>query len=87
LANAEHSDVFLSVMLGVRRAGVTSATHVLGGTRAIRAERGLMRVVDRPAPERPADTTYGHAEAEHARLIVPQAHDRVLDIDTSATAN
>lgn len=66
---------FLSVMLGVRRAGVTSATHVLEGTRAIRAERGLITVVDRPALERLADTSYGHSEAEHARLIVPEVHD------------
>jgi CRP-like cAMP-binding protein len=38
---------FLSWMLGVRRAGVTGALHILEGEGAIRATRGLVTIRDR----------------------------------------
>jgi CRP-like cAMP-binding protein len=61
---------FLSIMLGVRRPGVTEALHILEGARVIRAERGLVTVLDRAKLEQVAGESYGVAEAEYARLIV-----------------
>jgi CRP-like cAMP-binding protein len=60
---------FLSLMLGVRRSGVTDAIHVLEGDGTIRATRGLITVRDRPALERVAGECYGMPEAEYRRLI------------------
>lgn len=60
---------FLSMMLGVRRPGVTTATHVLEGAGMIRAERGKITVLDREKLEEMAGDTYGLAEAEYERLI------------------
>ena len=63
---------FLSLMLGVRRAGtVTVATHLLEGQGLIRATRGLIRVTDRAGLEELADGSYGVPEAEYRRLIGP----------------
>lgn len=60
---------FLSIMLGVRRPGVTVATHVLEGERIIRASRGQITVIDREKLEDIAGESYGLAEAEYTRLI------------------
>jgi CRP-like cAMP-binding protein len=60
---------FLATMLGVRRPGVTTATHVLEGAGMIRAERGRVIVLDRAKLEELADDAYGMAEAEYERLI------------------
>ncbi len=60
---------FLSVMLGVRRAGVTTGLHVLEGARAIRATRGLVQVRDRAKLEALAGDAYGLPEAEYRRLF------------------
>jgi hypothetical protein len=60
---------FLARMLGVRRPGVTIATHVLEGDHLISARRGHIRVIDRPGLEALAGTSYGLPEAEHQRLI------------------
>ena len=60
---------FLSEMLGVRRAGVTDAIHLLEGMRAIRATRGWVEVRDRQALESIAGESYGLSEAEYGRLI------------------
>ena len=60
---------FLSMMLGVRRAGVTVALHVLEGNGLIRATRGLVTVRDRERLIELADGTYGPPEAEYARLM------------------
>jgi CRP-like cAMP-binding protein len=60
---------FLATMLGVRRPGVTTATHVLEGAGMIRAERGRVTVLDRAKLEELADDAYGMAEAEYERLI------------------
>ena len=60
---------FLSMMLGVRRPGVTTATHVLEGAGMIRALRGRIIVLDREKLEDLAGDAYGPAEAELERLL------------------
>ena len=60
---------FLSVMLGVRRAGVTTATHVLEGTGLIRTRRGRMEVIDREKLLELAGDAYQVAEDEYERLM------------------
>jgi CRP-like cAMP-binding protein len=60
---------FLSLMLGVRRAGVTTDMHVLEGARAIVNRRGRIIVRDRTTLERFAGACYGTPEAEFERLI------------------
>jgi CRP-like cAMP-binding protein len=60
---------FLSLMLGVRRPGVTTATHVLEGAGMIRTQRGRITVLDREKLEDMAGDAYGAAEAEYERLI------------------
>lgn len=60
---------FLSLMLGVRRPGVTVAIRALEVQGAIAAQRGRITVVDREIAIRIADGSYGKAEAEYARLI------------------
>ena len=60
---------FLSVMLGVRRAGVTEALHALEGKRAIRAMRGEIAILDRRIIEKRAGALYGLPEAEYERLL------------------
>ena len=56
-------------MLGVRRAGVTSALHMLEGERLIRSTRGMITVLDRAGLEAKANGSYGLPEAEYERLI------------------
>ena len=60
---------FLSLMLGVRRAGVTVALHLLEGRGLIKATRGCIRLLDRAGLEATAQGSYGVAEAEYARLM------------------
>ena len=60
---------FLSVMLGVRRAGVTEALHVLEGKRAIKAMRGEIAILDRKIIEKRAGALYGLPEGEYERLF------------------
>ena len=62
---------FLALMLGVRRAGVTMATHLLEGRGVIRARRGRLSVLDREGLEEVAGGLYGAPEAEYRRLIGP----------------
>ena len=61
----------LSLMLGVRRASVTDALHVLEGEQAIRNMRRRVIVRDRGKLQVIAGESYGFAEAEYARLIAP----------------
>jgi CRP-like cAMP-binding protein len=61
---------FLSWMLGVRRAGVTTALHVLEGEHAIRASRKKIALRDRQALERLSCTCYRDA-VERAEAIIP----------------
>lgn len=60
---------FLSLMLGVRRAGVTNEIHILEGVHAIKATRGNIRILDRPKLEDMAGGSYGVPEHEYERLI------------------
>ena len=60
---------FLSLMLGVRRPGVTEALHALRKQELISYARGQITVEDRKGMERKAGTAYGTPEAEYRRLI------------------
>jgi CRP-like cAMP-binding protein len=60
---------FLSLMLGVRRAGVTEALHALEARKLIRPRRGEIAILNRKGIERTAGDAYGAPEAEFRRLI------------------
>lgn len=60
---------FLSLMLGVRRAGVTVALHELEGRRLVKATRGRICILGRAGLEALAHGIYGVPEAEYARLM------------------
>ena len=60
---------FLSLMLGVRRPGVTEALHALRKQGLISYARGQISVEDRKGMERKAGAAYGVPEAEYRRLI------------------
>ena len=68
---------FMALMLAVRRAGVTDAVHKLEGRHLVKMARGQMQVLDRPGLEALAGGSYGQAEREHRRLIVPAERFRV----------
>jgi CRP-like cAMP-binding protein len=59
----------LSLMLGVRRPGVTVALKLLEEAGMVRARRGVISITDRRKLERLADTAYGVAEAEYRRVL------------------
>jgi CRP-like cAMP-binding protein len=59
---------FLSIMLGVRRPGVTVALQLLEGRGLIRAQRGEILIRDRDGLVALADG-YGPSEAEYAKLV------------------
>ena len=60
---------FLASMLGVRRPGVTTATHVLEGTGLIRNTRGRIEVRNREKLIDLAGDSYQVAEDEYERLM------------------
>ena len=60
---------FLSLMLGVRRAGVTVALQLLENEGLIEANRGCVTVRDRDGLEESANGLYGVPEAEFERLF------------------
>src|SRR5262249_52375908 len=60
---------FLSIMLGVRRAGVTTALHQLEKLALISTTRGCVTVLDRHGLEESANGLYGVPEAELERLF------------------
>jgi CRP-like cAMP-binding protein len=62
---------FISMMLAVRRSGVTTAMHMLEGQGAIKNSRGHIQLRDREALEALAHGSYGGAEREYARLLGP----------------
>ncbi len=62
---------FLSVMLGVRRPGVTVALHILEGQGLIRASRNHIAILDRAGLLLIADGSYGVSEVQYARLFPP----------------
>lgn len=60
---------YLSLLLGVRRSGVTEQLHILEGMHAIRSTRGNIRVLSREILLEIAGGSYGVPEAEYERLI------------------
>ncbi len=60
---------FISLMVGVRRQGITEALHLLEGRRLIESTRDNLHVVDRPGLIALASGSYGVCEAEYERLI------------------
>lgn len=60
---------FLSLMMGVRRAGVTEALHDLSHRQLIRARRGTITLLNRKSIESIAGKYYGTPEAEYRRLM------------------
>ena len=59
----------IGVMLGVRRASVTDALHLLEGEHLIAATRGKITIRNRGGLKALAGESYGAAEAEYCRLI------------------
>lgn len=66
-----HEDI--AEFLGVRRASVTEALHVLEGNHYIRGTRGSIDIVDRQGLENLAGGSYGDTEAEYAALFPKQS--------------
>ncbi|HUL10500.1 MAG TPA: Crp/Fnr family transcriptional regulator [Candidatus Acidoferrum sp.] len=60
---------FLSVMLGVRRPGVTVALDLLEKDGLIRAKRGAVDILNRTGLRKISNGAYGAAEAEFQRLF------------------
>jgi CRP-like cAMP-binding protein len=60
---------FLSDMLGVRREGVSGASHALQARGIIRYRRGHLTILDRPALERAACECYDALRVDYARLF------------------
>ncbi len=60
---------FLALMLGVRRAGVTSALHGLESKALISTARSSVTVLDRDGLEEAANGLYGAPESEFERLF------------------
>jgi CRP-like cAMP-binding protein len=60
---------YLSLMLGVRRPGVTDEIHIFEGTGLIKATRGHILMLNRAKMEEVAGGCYGLAEREYERLI------------------
>jgi len=59
---------FLSIMLGVRRAGVTTALNELESRGLISAARGLIKIADPDGLREAAGGFYGVSEAEFLRV-------------------
>jgi CheY-like chemotaxis protein len=72
-----HED--LSRALGVRRAGVTTALHVLEGERWLKSTRGRIRVLDRAALERLAGRTYARIATVDREATAPLLSPRALN--------
>jgi CRP-like cAMP-binding protein len=60
---------FLSVMLGVRRPGVTVTLDLLEKEGLIQARRGTVAILDRTGLRKISNGAYGAAEAEFKRLF------------------
>jgi CRP-like cAMP-binding protein len=69
---------FLSMMLGVRRAGVTVAAGILQQAGLIRYTRGQILIADRPGLENVACECYGATRRAFDRLFNPDAGTRDL---------
>jgi CRP-like cAMP-binding protein len=60
---------FLSIMLAVRRAGVTEAVHLLEKSNLISCSRGVVTILNRKGLEQVAGKFYGTPEKEYRRLV------------------
>jgi hypothetical protein len=60
---------FLSIMLGVRRAGVTVALDLLEKKALVRAERRAITILDRGGLKKITNGAYGVPESEFQRLF------------------
>jgi CRP-like cAMP-binding protein len=60
---------FLSIMLGVQRSGVTIAMGELENSGLIRADRGMVHILDRATLIKLTNASYGLAEMEYGRLF------------------
>ncbi len=65
---------FLSLMLGVRRAGVTVALQSLKRQKLIDTARNQIIILDRKGIERKAGASYGVPEKEYRRLVGKDRH-------------
>jgi CRP-like cAMP-binding protein len=63
------SHEFLSLMLGVRRAGVTVALGTLKAAGLVRNTHGQVDVIDRPGLEAASCECYRTVREEYARLL------------------
>lgn len=77
---------FLSLMLGTRRAGVTTALHLLEGEHLIRSERAICTITDRAGLKARAGGIYGIPEAEYRRLIGVSAQDQDATMNATRTS-
>jgi hypothetical protein len=69
-----HSQI--GVMLGVRRATVTDALHVLEGNQLIRSTRGQICIRERDGLKRMAGESYGPPKRNTGNCLVPSARTR-----------
>jgi CRP-like cAMP-binding protein len=60
---------FLSMMLGVRRSGVTIALNLLERSALVSTDRGVISILDRGGLKQAANGAYGVSEAEFNRLF------------------
>jgi CRP-like cAMP-binding protein len=63
---------FLSIMLGVQRSGVTIAMGELEHSGLIRADRGMVHILDRKTLIKATNGSYGLAEAQYEHLFGPR---------------
>jgi CRP-like cAMP-binding protein len=73
-------------MLGVRRATITDALHLLEERKAIRGNRGLITIRDRAVLEALAGDSYGFPEAHYRRLIAPFGKQRQEELPRNHAA-
>ena len=66
---------FLSLLLGVRRPGVTVALHELEGLGLISSTRNHVRILDRAGLRRASNGFYGIPEAEYDRTMRARSAD------------
>lgn len=78
---------FLSLMLGVRRSGVTDQLHILEGLHCIRTKRGVVHIRDRGHLEEIAGGCYGVPEKEYERLLGEEEDAVVSREDTAARSS
>jgi CRP-like cAMP-binding protein len=65
---------FIAIMLGVRRAGVSTAAAKLRDDKVIDYQRGFIRILDRKGLEAISCECYGVVRKEFDRLLAPDGH-------------